>query len=255
MASITLGKILEFDLPASQKDGELSECARCGLRSVFVCSALQKADFVNFALNKSDIAIKAGVSLFGPGEKISKVFNLTEGVLKLSQTFEDGRNQIIAFAFPGDFLGFGLEDHWDHGAEALTPAHLCGFDRDHFQELLKSKPVFKAAFADVLVREISSSRAQLLRLGRKTAVERVASFLLALSEKAPLLGATPEQFFLPMSREDISDFLCLSTETVSRALSRLRRDGMIKTGKGRRVDILDFAALRKIASCRPAQQS
>lgn len=251
MASITLGKILDFDSVASKQKSDVAECIRCGHRGAFVCGAIQGGDFESFASSKTDLTLKPGAALYSAGDRAARVYNLTEGVLKLSQTFEDGRNQIIAFAFPGDFLGFEREDTWDHSAECLTRAKLCTFDRELFETFLQNKPEFKAAFTDMLFREVSNTRAQLLRLGRKTAVERVASFLMVLSGKAALLGATPERFSLPMSREDISDFLCLSTETVSRALSQLRQRDLIKTGKGRTVEISNVKALGTVARCWP----
>lgn len=252
MAAVTLAKILKFSQSDSSFDGILSDCGRCGLRGAFVCGALEGSAFADFAGARRDNLLKSGETLYSLGGTASQVYNLTKGVLKLSQSFEDGRTQIIAFAFPGDFLGLSRTELWNHSAEALTGAKLCAFEREHFYAYLESAPAFKAAFAEILERELHDSQEQLLRLGRKTAVERVASFLLVLSSKATLMGAAPDSFALPMSRQDISDFLCLSTETVSRALSQLKRAGVIATGKGRRIDVRNLSALGKIAHCRPA---
>jgi CRP/FNR family transcriptional regulator len=146
-------------------------------------------------------------------------------MLKLSKLLPDGRRQITGFLLPGDYLGLAFAERYICSAEAVTPVRLCRFPRSAFLALLDQFPALEKALLGRAATELAAAQKQMLLLGRKTARERVASFLLQLAERE---GADDGMAMdLPMTRTDIADYLGLTIETVSRTLTNLRKTGLI----------------------------
>ena len=166
-------------------------------------------------------------TLFSQDEPACSVFNVTSGALRLYRILPDGRRQVTGFAFPGDFLGLSMLDHFAVSADALGPVTACRFERMAFRDLVFGQPALMKHLHEIIGQELSRAKDMMVLLGRRTADEKIASFLTGLQERYVRIGRSAITLELPMGRLDIADHLGLTIETVSRTLSRLDRDGCI----------------------------
>ncbi|MBV8616355.1 MAG: helix-turn-helix domain-containing protein [Acetobacteraceae bacterium] len=163
----------------------------------------------------------------------------------------DGRRQIIGFAERGHFLGLAASESYAFSAEAIRPVGYCRFSRRYLRELLDDFPDLEKRLLAVASKELVAAQEQALLLGRRTARERVASFLLARS-LGPAPGAAPSRRLrLPMPRSDIADYLGVTTETVSRTLTHLKREGVIALPTLSEILIHDVEALKAASGTSP----
>lgn len=195
------------------------------------------------------IRLGAGQPLFHEGDPATRVFTLTEGALKLYKLLPDGRRQVTGFMLPGDFLGITIDDDYAFTVEALADSKLCWFPRSRFGAFVEAHPDLERGLYRLAAHELAAAQAQMVLLGRKTAEERVASFFVALLERAErAAGGAEGMVDLPMSRLDIADYLGLTKETVSRVLASLKNKRAIRLAALTRIEILDRDALEAIAS-------
>ncbi|MBV5271776.1 MAG: helix-turn-helix domain-containing protein [Afipia sp.] len=202
-------------------------CADCTVRVVSVCNVLEPSELE--ALERiSQVTVFAPKSmLFDQGALASSVFNVTEGVVRLYKSLSDGRRQIMGFALPGDFLGLALMDRYGVTAEAITQVKVCRFQRSSFLSYIDGKPHLLRRLHEFAGHELSLAQDQMLLLGRKTAEEKVAAFLVGLQVRYARIGPMSVTVPLPMGRQDIADYLGLTIETVSRTLTKLAREKII----------------------------
>jgi CRP/FNR family transcriptional regulator len=190
---------------------------------------------------------EVGRPVVSEGEPADHVFNVISGWLKVFKLLSDGRRQITGFLAPGDFLGLTHNDTYAYSAEAVTPVGLCRFPRKKLEALLEELPDLEHRLLSRASHEIAAAQDQMLLLGRKTATEKIASFLLLLSRRAADRGQPENPIELPMSRNDIGDFLGLTTETVSRTVTQLKTKQVIKLLEGHRVQLTDVDRLRRLS--------
>jgi len=222
----------------------LERCLRCGARAASVCSAVEDADSLAIlAHHAHGMVVEAGQCFIDEEEPARFFFNVTAGTAKLFKLLPDGRRQIIGFAGVGAFLGLTAAEHHAFGAEAVERMELCRFDRKALTGFIHECPEFEHRLLVETTREIGILQAQVLLLGRKTARERLATFLVQRQE----LAHGSDVVRLPMTRTDIADHLGLTIETVSRTFGALRKAGLIVLPDPHSVKILDGAALRAIA--------
>ena len=229
-------------IPAVPRHGG-GDCAACGARAQSICAALSAGDLPAIAAIRSDVRFAPGQSVFFEGDPADSLFNVKLGVVKLFKLLVDGRTQITGFLFPGDFLGLALLNKYSYSAEAVTAAELCKFPRLEFENMLVRFPALEQRLLINASNELASAQDQMLLLGRKTAQERLATFLLMMQKRAALPG-DPNIVILPMSRQDIGDYLGLTIETVSRTVTRLKKSGVIELPDPNRVLIQDADALK-----------
>jgi CRP/FNR family transcriptional regulator, anaerobic regulatory protein len=223
-------------------------CTRCHLRHSTICGAVPRPDLVELAAATSVIEIPAGTFFIEEGEPATDYFIITRGTATIFKLMPDGRRQIIDFAAAGRLIGPGALDVNEFSAEALEPLRVCRFTRSRFAALLSRHPAMERRLIDIAARALAAARDQMLLLGRKTARERLASFLLALSRQAIALEAPSERVIrLPMSRTDIADYLGLTVETVSRALAQFRTEGVVDFPTPSKLFIRDPTALERMA--------
>lgn len=225
----------------------IATCAACPVRHLAVCSALDGEEMNRLNALLTSVELSRGDPLIDEGEPADHVFNLTAGTLKLYRLLSDGRRQITGFLFPGDFLG--LADRLDYtcSAEAVTEVTLCRFPRKNLEKLFKEIPHMEGRLLGMARTELAESQDHMLLLGRKSAKERIASFLMMLSDRAVRRGLGANPVSVPMSRNDIGDFLGLTTETVSRTITSLKRAGIIATDTDRKISITDMQTLADLA--------
>jgi CRP/FNR family transcriptional regulator len=156
------------------------------------------------------------------------VFNITSGSVRVYKLLPDGRRQITGFLFAGDFLGLATGETYVFSAEAIEPVTACRFRRGEFRALIRDTPALETILLERATHELAAAQNQMLLLGRKTALERVATFLLELPGHDPARHVPGGRVHLPMTRAEIADYLGLSIETVSRVFTRLKTRGVVR---------------------------
>lgn len=222
-------------------------CGRCEVRLQTFCGALEAKALAELKALGSTARAEPSQCLFHEGDGADLVYNVTRGTLKLYRLLADGRRQIASFVQPGDFLGLTLEDIHAYTAEALEPVEYCRFPRERFDRFVENHPGIGRELYVMAAHELGAAREQIVLLGRKTATERVASFLLAQFNRVRARNADWELVRLPMTRTDIADHLGLTKETVSRAFTSLRGRGLIALIPGDRVELLRRERLEQLA--------
>jgi CRP/FNR family nitrogen fixation transcriptional regulator len=182
-----------------------------------------------------------GEELFAEGEPAEFFFKVVSGTVRICKLLSDGRRQIDAFQLPGDI--FGLESGVDHRftAEAVDDVTVLAFRRGRFTSLMHDNPDFGDQLMASVIASLERAQEHMVLLGRKTAQEKMATFLLDMAGRL----AKGDRFDLPMQRTDIADHLGLTIETVSRTLTQMMREGLIKlAAAGRTVVLSDRASLQ-----------
>ena len=236
--------------PATRRHGaqqDRAPCTACSVRHLTICAALATEELQHLSSIVSHIELAPGQSLFQEGDEASQVYSVTAGTIKIYKLLPDGRCQVTGFLSPGDFLGLAHDETYAYSAEAVTHSVLCSYPRSRLEKLLQRFPMMEQRLLGMAKHELAVAQEQMLLLGRKTAKERLASFLLTLSRNAARRGQVADPVNLPMSRSDIGDFLGLTTETVSRTFTQLKKAGLIGAEPGNQIRLLDQEALQDLA--------
>jgi CRP/FNR family transcriptional regulator, nitrogen fixation regulation protein len=183
--------------------------------------------------------------IHGQGDRADSCYRVISGCVRTVKLMEDGRRQIGEFLMPGDLLDFDALDTYDFAAEAVSDVILRRYPRRMVDALAESNVALTRRLRDVTSVSLRLAHTRLVLLGRKTASERIASFLLEMDERLP--AARPNVLDLPMSRTDVADHLGLTIETVCRVLAHLRRDGTVTIDRGS-ITIRNGVALQQMAS-------
>lgn len=224
-----------------------SPCEACSVRHLTVCAALADEELRHLSDIVSHVELAPGQCLFQESEEARHVYSVTAGTMKVYKLLPDGRCQVTGFLFPGDFLGLAHDETYAYSAESVTHSALCSYPRGKLEGLLKEFPQMEERLLGMAKHELMVAQEQMLLLGRKTAKERLASFLLMLSRAAARRGQKGNPVLVPMSRSDIGDYLGLTTETVSRTFTQLKRDKLIAAESGNRVRLIDRERLDELA--------
>jgi CRP/FNR family nitrogen fixation transcriptional regulator len=188
---------------------------------------------------------EANETIFAEGDSASYVYNVKSGAVRLCKLLADGRRQIIDFSLPGDHFGFEPGGEHTITAEALGPVVLLKCARTRLERLEHERQDVGRLLMQMLRRDLSAAQNHLLMLGRQTAKERVASFLLLMLEKCT--GDGNGSIDIPMSRQDMADYLGLTIETVCRALSELKRARIVRIPNRHQIAIRNSAVLESMA--------
>jgi CRP/FNR family transcriptional regulator len=227
------------------------QCATCAIRHRAVCGALDDNEIREVSRIGRTKRFRAGDIILADDEPTTFFANVVSGVVKLEKMSADGRQQIVGLVFPPDFLGRAFSKSNPYFAQAATDVEICAFQNTAFEALLRDHPNLEHRLFENTLNELDAARDWMFVLGRKSAQEKVASFLHLIARRQPMIGCshTPSshlaRFDLPLTRADIADFLGLTIETVSRQLSNLKRQGTIQLTGGREVVVPD---LRKLQS-------
>lgn len=176
-----------------------------------------------------------------------------EGVVKLTETLADGRQQIVGLQFPPDFLGRIYANETPYFAEAATAVELCAFPKDGFETMLERYPGLQRRLFENTLDELDAAREWMLLLGRKTAREKVASLLFMIAKRTPNVGCGHgadmnfAKFSLPLTRADLADYLGLTLETVSRQITKLKTSRIIELADNREIIVPDIDVLEEAA--------
>lgn len=227
----------------------MNSCETCLVRNRAICSALDSQEIGALNTIGRHRVLQPGESLIWEGDDSVLVANVIDGVLKLSTGTEDGREQIVGMVFPSDFIGRPFGSTTGHGVTALTEATVCVFNRRDFDAFARQHPALEHKLLQRTLDELDRTRRWMLLLGRKSASEKVASFLIEMADRVATPGCGGDaatgtiHLDLPVSRQQIADVLGLTIETVSRQFTRLKADRVIDLPSRREVIVLDRAAL------------
>jgi len=227
-----------------------TKCSSCNLREICLPCGLigQDADQVD-ALIYTRRRVKRGESLYRAGDEFSSLYAVRSGFFKTVQMLDDGREQVTGFHMGGEIMGMdgiGPEKHGS-SAVALEDSEVCVIPYSRLMNLGHEMHGLQRQFHKVMSREIVREHGVMLLLGTMRAEERLAAFLLNLSQRFTARGYSPSEFNLRMTREEIGSYLGLKLETVSRAFSKFQEDGLISVHQ-KRIRIRDVAGLKRCMS-------
>lgn len=198
--------------------------------------------------------LSPGEALISAGSPADQVYNIQSGVLRVCRTGRDGRRQVLAFLFRDNFVGLTATDTYFFSVEAVTAARVACCPRRRLMERLEEDPSAERTFLNMMFRVVEDMLDVVFSLGQRSASERLAVFLLYLRHWHRLTEGIADdashrlaEVNLPMSREDIADFLGLKKETVSRSFRDLEERGLILRRDAQRVRILKLDELRALA--------
>lgn len=245
------------DIPDSAMDSKRKDihnsdipvlCRSCEARHQGMCGVLNSAELVALSRHTRMVRHASGEELAAESVPIESYATVMHGVVKLTKVLEDGRQQIVGLQFAPDFLGRLFARESAVTAEAASDVDLCRIPKGALERLIAENPRLEHRLMQQTLRELDEAREWMVTLGRKTAAERVASFVYLIATHLDPSADSDEKrrsFELPLSRGDIADFLGLTIETVSRQLSRLRAEKIITISAVTRVEVPDIERLRK----------
>lgn len=222
-------------------------CRSCEARHGGVCGVLTPQQLTELSKHSTRRWVGAGSEVVGQGERVNSYSNILKGVVKLSKMMSDGRQQIVGLQFAPDFIGRPFHEESTLTAETAIDTEVCIFPKPVIERLVNESSTLGHLLHSQALKELDEARDWMLTLGRKTAQEKVASFLyLIATHLDPEKGETMT-YELPLSRADIADFLGLTIETVSRQMTKLRKDGVIQIENNRHLTVPVMDRLRRAA--------
>ncbi|MDM7856940.1 fumarate/nitrate reduction transcriptional regulator Fnr [Thiopseudomonas acetoxidans] len=192
--------------------------------------------------------LKKGEFLFRQGDTFNSVYAVRSGSLKTFSITDCGEEQITGFHLPSEFVGLsGMDtDNYPVSAIALETTSICEIPFDRLDDLSASLPQLRRQLMRIMSREIRDDQQMMLLLSKKTADERIATFLVNLSARFRSRGYSPYQFRLAMSRNEMGNYLGLAVETVSRVFTRFQQSNLL-SAEGKEIHILNLIELCALA--------
>ena len=219
-------------------------CHDCPIRHRAVCARCDSDELALLESMKEYRSFQAGDTIFWRGEPLDYVATVVSGVATLSKTLENGRTQMVGLLFPSDFIGRPGRSTIEFDVVATDDVTLCCFKRGHFEKLVEDTPHIAQRLMQLALDELDAARDWMVLLGRKTAREKIATFIeMLLRRTDPAIVSGDGKIDLHMTREQIADYLGLTLETVSRQFSALKKAGVIDFSDRRYFIIKDQSAL------------
>lgn len=203
------------------------DCEHCNVRLVAVCAALKTEELESLEAIAHTLCFEPKETLFLENDLSDAAYTVTRGAIRLYRIFLDGRRQVIGFLLPGDFISIDASGRHPFAADAIASVSLCRYPKKEFAVLLDKKPHLLKQLYLTAAHELIDARDHMMALGQRSAQEKIAWFLIHLRNRWSRSQPLSDEVALPMSRQDIADYLGLTIETVSRTLSKLARDGSI----------------------------
>lgn len=231
----------------------MKDCSQCIVRNRAICAGLEPDELYTLGQLGRRQRVKKGQTVVWEGDDSVVVANVIKGVLKVSMSISDGREQIVGVVFASDFIGRPFGQQSPYSVTALTDAELCIFSRSTFDSFARQHPALEHKLLRRTLNELDRAHEWMLLLGKKTATERIATLLLEMSARLGETGCSAENgaldaFELPLDRQQMGDVLGLTIETVSRQLSLLKADGVINLPDRRTVAIQNRARLQDLSA-------
>ena len=188
------------------------------------------------------LSFARNAEIYAEGDSSECWYKVVSGTVRVCKLLADGRRHIAEFCFSGDCFGLDGTGGRPYSAEAVDDVIVMRYRRKPTEQLIDQNQAVARLLREAMLRDLAHAHGHTLRLGRMTASERVATFLLEMFERRDRTKALD----LPMSRNDIADYLGLTIETVCRTLSAFKRDGTIAIPNPHRIELLDRDALEAV---------
>ncbi|HEY1392716.1 MAG TPA: fumarate/nitrate reduction transcriptional regulator Fnr [Methylibium sp.] len=225
-------------------------CSSCNLRELCLPLGLSSPELDRLdRLIASRRTVKRGEALFRAGDAFQSLYAVRTGFFKTSLSSEDGRDQVTGFQMAGELLGLDAisQDKHTCDAIALEDSQVCVIPYSQLETVSREFTDLQRSFHKIMSREIVRDHGVMLLLGGMRAEERLAAFLLNLTQRLQARGFSPSSLVLRMTREEIGSYLGLKLETISRTFSKFAEDGLLEV-RQRQIRVLDPEGLRRLIS-------
>ncbi|MFC3701440.1 fumarate/nitrate reduction transcriptional regulator Fnr [Reinekea marina] len=227
-------------------------CKNCSLHPLCLPLALnvEDMDTLDGIINRGR-PIKKGEHLYYQGDEFKAIYAVRTGTLKTYSLTNDGEEQITGFHLASELVGLESYDSttYPSSAKALETTNVCEIPIEKLDDLAGKMPELRRQLMRLMGKELRDEQKMMLLLSKKSAEERIASFLINLAARFKRRGFSGTSFRLTMSRADIANYLGLAVETVSRVFTRLQKQGLLdNSGSAKDIIITNFDELTKMAS-------
>jgi CRP/FNR family transcriptional regulator len=223
------------------------QCSDCPIRHRAVCARCESDELSRLEQIKYYRSFQAGQTIIWSGDRMEFVGSVVSGIATLTQTMEDGRRQMVGLLLPSDFVGRPGRPVAAFDVTATTDLVMCCFRKKPFEDMMGTTPHIAQRLLEMTLDELDAAREWMLLLGRKTAREKIASLISIIARREASLHQRRSKGMLavdlPLTREEMADYLGLTLETVSRQISALKKDGVIHLEGNRHVQIPDIDRL------------
>jgi len=225
-----------------------TRCTSCKVRPYSFCRCLKEEDLRHFAKISSEKKFSNKQVIFLQSDEGKRLYNITEGNVKIYQLLQDGRVQIIGFLYPGDFFGSYKKGKYNYSANAIGDVAVCEFKEDVLNNHMDENPELSRELLNMTTNELILAQDRVKVLGKLTATERVANFISNISKQRARINWQDNPISLPMSRQDIADYLGLTIATVSREITNLKTSSVIKMISTSQIYINDKTKLTELCN-------
>ena len=225
-----------------------TRCAVCKIRTYSFCRCLPEEKLKIFSEISKEKEFKDKETIFLQQEDSKNLYNITKGNVKIYRLLSDGRIQIIGFLYPGDFFGSYKKGKYNYSSEAIGEVRSCVFKQEYLDNYLEKNMRLAKELLHMTSHELTLAQDRMGVLGKMKANERVAKFILNISEQRARIGWQSNPVSLPMTRQDIADYLGLTLETVSREITRFKTSNLIKLMNTKQIFIVDKIKLTAVCN-------
>jgi CRP/FNR family transcriptional regulator len=225
-----------------------TRCTLCKIKSYAFFYFFHEDELKVFVDISKEKNYKNNQSIFLQQDISSDLFNITEGNVKIYQLLNDGRIQIIGFLYPGDFFGSYKNGKYNYSADAIGEVRACVFAQEKLDKYIEKNIPLAKELLHLTSHELTLAQDRMSVLGKFGATERLGKFIFNVSEQRKRIGWKNNPISLPMTRQDIADYLGLTIETVSREFSKLKTSNIIKILSAKQIFISDFEKLVNITT-------
>ena len=227
---------------------ERSRCAVCKIRSYSFCRCLPEEQLNIFSNISEEKEFEDKKTIFLQQEPSKNLYNITKGNVKIYRLLSDGRIQIIGFLYPGDFFGSYREEKYNYSAESIGDLRVCVFKLSSLDDYLEKNMKLAKELLHMTSHELTLAQDRMMLLGKMSASERVAKFILNISKQRLRIGWQNNPISIPMTRQDIADYLGLTLETISREFTKLKSTNTIKFLTPKQIYITDRDKLSSVCN-------
>ena len=213
------------------------DCTKCEIRSKLFCSKLKEKELMELSGSVAQLEYPKDTEILSQGDDIIHIYNVVNGMVKVYQLNSNGDEQIIGFLYPGDFFGSHEGGKYDFYTKTIVPSKLCRIPLMDFKKYLANNLPIYEDFYSAVINELKLARTQINILAKKNADDRVIDFFKIISKKQVSYGQPESPVTLAMSRSDIANYLGLTTESVSRSLTRLKIKQILRAKSNNLFDI------------------
>ncbi|MZR32506.1 helix-turn-helix domain-containing protein [Sneathiella litorea] len=232
---------------AERKNISEAPCSTCSAHAQAICADLKDQEMDEIARNIRTRLVQTGQSVYREYEEAKYLYTVVTGEIRLANLLDDGRRQVTSFKTAGEVLGEQKNGYYQSDAEAVCDTVVCQIPIKILEKYLQEMPAMQTALTAKVLSEIHELRHHAILLGRKTPIEKIATFLVDRAEKLGGKDSVEVEVMLTMGRNDIADFLGLTIETVSRTITKMKNLGLLEVPSNHSIIIKDMAELENLA--------